>query len=127
MTAGTGFARGTKPARAKATGAAYSGEGEERLRGLERLVAAQAAALRAVPLSEAVPRSVIALLATPTRALDGVDLPARCRPRLVSLLDQVRRMNEDLSLRQRELAGRIATVKAARRAGPAPNLVDRAG
>jgi hypothetical protein len=106
---------------------AGSRDAEERLQSLERLVAVQAAALESVPLSEIVPRSVLALLATPAQMLDGTDLPERYRPRLGTLLEQVRHMNENLSLRQRELMGRIATVRAARRAGPAPNLVDRSG
>lgn len=99
----------------------------ERLSRLERRVSAQAAALSAVPLSEPVPRSVLALLATPAHDLDGVDIPPYLRPRLATMLTLLASMADDVALRQRRLAGRIATVRAARRAGPAPNLLDTAG
>jgi hypothetical protein len=42
----------------------------------------------------------------------------------VALFDQMQALIEDLTLRERALAGRIACVRSARRAGPAPHLVD---
>ena len=99
-------------------------DAEARLARLERLVAAQAAALAAVPLNMRAPRDVIALLTAPPRHLDGAGLPPHCLPRLVALLDQVQALIEDVALRQRELGGRLATVRAARRAGPAAHLLD---
>ena len=99
----------------------------ERLSRLERRVHAQAAALSAVPASEPVPRSVLALLATPAHELDGIEVPPHLMPRVAAVFGGVAAMAEDLALRQRRLAGRIATVRAARRSGPAPNLLDRAG
>jgi hypothetical protein len=71
-----------------------------------------------------VPAHVIALLATVTRELDGTQLAPRCQPRLVKLVGDIQVMVDDLSLRQRELAGRIATVRAARRSGPFHHLLD---
>jgi hypothetical protein len=104
-------------------------DAEARLARLERRVAAQTAALAAVPLNMRAPRSVIALLATAPGELDAVRLdavrlPPRCLPRLVALLDQVQALIDDVVLRQRELGGRLATVRAARRAGPAAHLLD---
>ena len=99
----------------------------ERLSRVERRVYAQAAALSAVPASEPLPRSVLALLATPTHELDGIEVPPHLLPSVAALLGRVAAMADDLALRQRSLAGRIATVRAARRSGPAPSLLDRAG
>ena len=87
-------------------------------------MAAQATALAAVPLNMRVPRPVIALLASTPGELDAAWLPPRCLPRLVALLDQVQGLIDDVALRQRELGGRLATVRAARRAGPAAHLLD---
>ena len=98
-----------------------------RLSRLERRVRAQAAALSAVPASEPLPRSVLALLATPAHELDGIEVPPHLVPKVAAVLGSVAAMADDLALRQRRLAGRIATVRAARRSGPAPNLLDRAG
>ena len=56
--------------------------------------------------------------------LDLLHLPPRCRPRLVALIDQLQALIEDVSLRQRELGGRLMTVRAARRTGPAAHLAD---
>ncbi|HTW09119.1 MAG TPA: hypothetical protein VME46_16540 [Acidimicrobiales bacterium] len=95
-----------------------------RLAQLERLVAAQGAALARVPLNMPVPPGVHALLATATRDLDGLVVPARERPRLVALHGRLQAMIEDLELRKRELWGRLATVRAARRAGHGPSLID---
>lgn len=95
-----------------------------RLALLERRVAAQAQALARVPLNMRVPEDVIALLATAPNELDLLHLPPRCRPRLVALIDQLQALIEDVSLRQRELGGRLITVRAARRAGPAAHLAD---
>jgi hypothetical protein len=100
---------------------------EARLSKMERQVAAQAAALRKVPLNMPVPRSVIALLATAPGTLSGLTMPERHRPRVTRLLGEIQAMTDDLNLRRRELAGRIATVRAARRAGPAAHLVDCTG
>ena len=99
-------------------------EAEARLERLERLVAAQAAALAGVPLNMRVPASVTTLLATAPGELDGLHLPPRCRPRLVALIDRTQALIEDVTLRQRELGGRLATVRAARRAGPAAHVLD---
>jgi hypothetical protein len=93
---------------------------------LERRVAAQVAALSRVPLSMPVPRDVIALLAVASTELDGITLPPRYLPRLVALFDQLQGLIDDVALRRRELAGRIAAVRSARRAGPAAHLVDYA-
>jgi hypothetical protein len=97
---------------------------EARLDLLERRVAAQAQALARVPLNLRVPEDVIALLATAPGELDLLHLPPRCRPRLVALIDQLQALIENVSLRRRELGGRLMTVNAARRAGPAAHLVD---
>ncbi len=94
---------------------------------MERRVAAQTAALAAVPLNMRVPRSVIALLASSPGDVDGTGLPARCLPRLVALLDQVQALIDNVTLRERELGGRLATVRAARRVGPAAHLLDCRG
>jgi len=104
-------------------------DAEARLARLERRVAAQATALAAVPVNMRAPRSLIALLATAPSELDAVRrdavlLPPRCLPRLVALLAQVQALIDDVALRQRELGGRLATVRAARRAGPAAHLLD---
>jgi hypothetical protein len=53
-------------------------------------------------------------------------LPPRYLPRLVALFDQLQGLIDDVALRRRELAGRIAAVRSARRAGPAAHLVDYA-
>jgi hypothetical protein len=71
-----------------------------------------------------VPPSVIALLATAPGELGLLRLPPRCRPRLVGLIGQLQAIIEDVELRQREVGGRLATVRAARRAGPAAHLLD---
>jgi hypothetical protein len=99
-------------------------DAEARLARLERRVAAQAAALARVPLNMRAPRSVIALLATAPAELDAMRLPPRCLPRLVALLDQVQALIDNVTLRKRELGGRLATVRAARRAGPAAHVLD---
>ncbi len=99
-------------------------EAEARLALLERRAAAQAAALARAPLNMRVPASVIALLAAAPGELDVLQLPPRCRPRLVALIDQLQALVEDVTLRQREVGGRLATVRAARRAGPAAHLLD---
>jgi hypothetical protein len=101
-----------------------NGEVEARLSRLERHVAAQAAALQRAPRSMPVPRSVTALLATAPAALGDITLPARDRGRVVKLLDQVQVMIDELTLRKHELGGRIATVRAAGRAGPAAHTLD---
>jgi hypothetical protein len=114
------------PNSATTTGAPEAGP-EAGLARLERRVAAQAAALAQVPLNMPIPGHVLALLATVPRELDGVQLPARCRPRLVKLHGDLQILIDEVTLRERELAGRIATVRAARRRGPAPHLLDYAG
>jgi hypothetical protein len=91
---------------------------------LERRVAAQVAALSRVPLSMPVPREVVTLLAIAPTELDGLMLPPRYLPRLVALFDQLQAMIDDVALRRRELGGRIAAVRSARRAGPAAHLLD---
>ena len=99
-------------------------EAEAGLARLERRAAAQAAALAGVPLNMRVPPSVIALLATAPGEIDVLHLPPRCRPRLVALIDRLQGLIENVELRQREVGGRMATVRAARRAGPAAHLLD---
>lgn len=91
---------------------------------LERRIAAQSAALARVPAGGPVPRSVIALLATAPRELDGLEVPPRHRPRLVKLLTQVQAMVDQLTERQRQLAGRLTTVRVTRRGGTAPHTLD---
>ncbi len=100
---------------------------EAQLALLERRVAAQVAALSRVPLSMPVPREVTTLLAVASTELDGIMLPPRYLPRLVVLFDQLQGLIDNVALRQRELGGRIAAVRSARRAGPAVHLVDYAG
>jgi hypothetical protein len=100
----------------------YDDEGQ--LVMLERRVAAQVAALSRVPLSMPVPREVVALLAVASTELDDISLPPRYLPRLVALFDQLQGLIDNVALRQRELAGRVAAVRSARRAGPAAHLVD---
>ena len=95
---------------------------EARLDLLERRVSAQAAALSRVPLSMPVPGEVLGLLNGPPVTLAG--LPASCLPRVVALSDQLQALIADLTLRERALAGRIACTRSARRAGPAPHLLD---
>ena len=97
---------------------------EARLALLERRVAAQTAALGRVPLNMRVPRSVLALLATAPEDMGGWALPPRCLPRLVRLHAELQALIDNVALRQRELGGRLATVRAARRAGPAAHLLD---
>jgi len=99
---------------------------EAQLSSVERHIAAQAAALQQVPLNMPLPNSVIALLASTPGALGSLRSPSAPAqmPRVAEILDQVQAMIDDLSLRQRELAGRIATLRAARRAGPAAHLLD---
>jgi len=97
---------------------------EAQLALLERRVAAQVAALSRVPLSMPVPREVITLLAIAPTELAGLTLPPRYLPRLVALFDQLQALIDDVALRQRELGGRIAAVRSARRAGPAAHLLD---
>jgi hypothetical protein len=102
-------------------------EADARLSRLERHVAAQAAALRKAPACMPVPPSVNALLSTIPEHLGGAGLPAQYRPRVVKLVCDLQTMIDDLTVRQRELAGRIATVRAARRSGHAPHLLDYTG
>ncbi|HMK95960.1 MAG TPA: hypothetical protein VK425_00345 [Acidimicrobiales bacterium] len=92
----------------------------------ERTVAAQVSALADVPLNMPVPREVLALLAAPPPSLGEPPAPADF-PRLAKLAEDVQGMIDNLALRQRELAGRAATVRAARRAGEAQHLLDWAG
>lgn len=100
-------------------------EAEERLSLVERQVAAQRAALASIPLNMPVPGRVTALLAAPLPVvLDGTALPPSCLPRLTALMEQIQAMLDDLALRERGLAGRLATMRAARRSGPAAHLVD---
>lgn len=94
---------------------------------VERLVTAQVAALRSVPASMPVPPDVIALLSVAPGELATRPLPARYLPRAAALCEQVQEMVDDLLRRRWELAGRIATVRAARRAGPAACTVDYDG
>lgn len=106
-------------------GADEYADAEARLVLLERRVAAQAAAIARVPMNMPIPRHVVALLATVPHELDGVAaLPPRCQLRLVKLVEDVQEMVDDLTVRERELGGRIAAVRSARRAGPAPHLLD---
>jgi hypothetical protein len=100
-------------------------EAEQRLSLLERRVAAQRAALARVPMGAPVPPSVLALLATPLpRELEGGELPPRCLPRLSTLMCQLQDMIDELTLREQELASRLATVRAARRPAFARHLLD---
>jgi hypothetical protein len=94
----------------------------ERLGRLERTVAAQTAALRQVPLPMPVPQEVIALLTAPPVSLAGLE--TKDLPRVIALIDQLQVLIEDLTLRERALAGRVACVRSARRAGPAAHLLD---
>ncbi len=94
---------------------------------VERRVAAQVAALRSVPASMPVPPDVIALLSVVPGALASRPLPARYLPRAAAVCEQVQEMVDDLHRRRWELAGRIATVRAARRAGPGACTIDYDG
>ncbi|MGC8625984.1 MAG: hypothetical protein ACP5VR_00270 [Acidimicrobiales bacterium] len=111
-----------QPTSGRSAGAVSAPGPQERLELLERTVAAQAAALRRTPLAMPLPREVLTLLTAPPTSLAGV--PAKDMPRVVALMDQLQLLVEDLTLRERSLAGRIACVRAARRAGPAPHVVD---
>jgi hypothetical protein len=102
-------------------------EADARLSRLERHVAAQAAALRKAPLCMPVPPSVTALLSTAPEHLGATQLPAQYRPRVVKLVCDLQTMIDDLTVRQRELGGRIATVRSARRAGHSAHTVDYQG
>jgi hypothetical protein len=102
-------------------------EAEERLWRLERLVAAQAAALRKVPRNMPVPRDVLALLSTAPEALRIAPVPPPQKPRLVRLINEIQAMIEDLTVRKSEVGGRIATVRTARRGGHSAHLVDYSG
>ena len=102
-------------------------EADARLSRLERHVAAQAAALRKTPTCMPVPPSVTALLSTAPEHLGATKLPAQYRPRVVKLVCDLQTMIDDLTVRQREMAGRIATVRSARRAGHAAYTVDYRG
>ena len=102
-------------------------EAEERLWRLERLVAAQAAALRKVPRNMPVPRDVLALLSTVPEALRIAPVAAPQKPRLVRLINEIQAMVEELTERKNGLGGRIATVRAARRGGHSAHLVDYSG
>jgi hypothetical protein len=102
-------------------------EADSRLSRLERHVAAQAAALRKAPRCMPVPPGVNALLSTAPEQLGGTGLPAQYRPRVVKLVCDLQTMIDDLTVRQRELAGRIATVRSARRSGHSAYTVDYQG
>ena len=108
-------------------GADVNMDADARLVLLERRVAAQVAAMAQLPPGEPLPGHVVALLATVPRELDGADLPERYRPRLVKLVADLQTMIDDITLRERELARRMANVCAARRGGLAPHLFDYAG
>lgn len=91
---------------------------------IERRVAAQVTALRKVPLGIPVPADVLALLSTAPSQLAASPLPARYLPRAAALCEQVEELVNELERRSWELAGRIATVRAARRAGPVACTMD---
>jgi hypothetical protein len=97
------------------------------LEAVERRVAAQVAALRSVPANMPVPQDVVALLSLAPGKLASRPLPARYLPRATAVCEQVQEMVDDLQRRRWELAGRIATVRAARRAGPAACTIDYDG
>jgi hypothetical protein len=78
-------------------------------------------------MSMPVPADVLALLALAPAELDGADVPARLRPRLAALGPRLQAMVDNITLRERELGGRIAAVRAARRWGPGARLVDYDG
>jgi hypothetical protein len=99
-------------------------EAYARLYVIERRVSAQAVALSRVPRHMPVPPAVLALLATVPHELEGVTLPPHCKPRVAVLIERLQTMIDDLSSRQRVLAGRIATVRSARRPQRSPQLVD---
>lgn len=69
-----------------------------------------------------VPREVIALLTAPPVSLAGLD--PKDLPRVVALIDQLQELIEDLTLRERALAGQVAWVRSTRRAGPGTHLLD---
>lgn len=99
----------------------------EKLAFLERRVGAQRSALARAPLSMPLPADALSLLALSPTELDGAVLPLSCLPRLAALSRQVEEMIEEVAARQRALAGRVATVRAARRSGPAAHTVDFSG
>lgn len=111
-----------QPTTRRSAGALGEPGPQERLALLERTVAAQVAALRKTPLAMPLPREVLTLLTAAPTSLAGVQ--AKDMPRVVALMDQLQVLVEDLTLRERSLAGRIACVRAARRAGPAAHVVD---
>lgn len=91
---------------------------------LERRVKMQAALLREASPGKPLPAEVLALLACAPTELEGVALPAKYVPRLVALHDQIAAMVEDITLRQRDLGGRLARVRAVRRPGPVTRGLD---
>lgn len=100
---------------------------EEKLALLERRLAAQAAALDRVPAYLPLPADLVALLALAPSELDGAELPLSCLPRLMALHGRAQALVESVTLRERELAERMARVRAARRTGPPARLVDYRG
>jgi hypothetical protein len=95
----------------------------ERLELVERQISVSETALARLPAWQPVPADVIALLAT-AMPLRAGELPPGLEPRLTRLMDRVDALIAELRDRERLLAGRVATVRAARRSGPAPSLID---
>ena len=102
-------------------------ETEAGLSRLERHVAAQAAALRRSPPCLALPAGVTALLSSEPDCLRDLRLLPQSRARVVKVAADLQAMVDDLADRQRVLAGRIATVRSARRAGPSACTLDVTG
>lgn len=98
----------------------------EQLELLERQISAGQDALGHLAVWQPVPAEVIALLTTAV-PLRAEQLPAGLEPRLTILMNTTADLINALEERRRLLAGRVAAVRSARRAGPAPNLVDYTG
>jgi hypothetical protein len=117
------------PEEVRATTQAARAPGPEpALARLERQVAAQTAALAQVAPGWPLPQATVELLGAPLPAeLDLSQLPPSYLPRLTAVVEHVQGLIEVIELRQRELAGRIAAVRSARRSGPAAHVLDRTG
>ncbi|HET9059470.1 MAG TPA: hypothetical protein VFN61_06075 [Acidimicrobiales bacterium] len=95
----------------------------EHLALLERQISASETALARLPAWQPLPADLIALLATAI-PVHAEQLPRGLEPRVARLMDRIDALTAELGKRERLLAGRLAAVRATRRSGRAPSLVD---
>lgn len=76
-----------------------------------------------MPLAVPLPPELLALLAVPT-VVDGAELPPGQEARVTRLIEAISAIRAELTERHRLLGGRLATVRAARRAGAAAHVID---